>query len=98
MFQFNGQSWKLQAKCLEHPDPEIFFHGTKEAKKVCAECPVATQCLQYALDNKIEWGVWGGLNGRERRQLGRYLRKQTEVLEKQKKEQQQDDIEHPIAS
>lgn len=32
-------------------------------------CPVRALCLAEALDNRIEWGVWGGLTERERRQL-----------------------------
>ena len=32
-------------------------------------CPVRFDCLAEALDNRIEWGVWGGMTERERRQL-----------------------------
>ena len=28
-----------------------------------------TECLAEALDNQIEWGVWGGMTERERRAL-----------------------------
>ena len=27
------------------------------------------ECLAEALDNRIEWGVWGGMTERERRAL-----------------------------
>ena len=47
-----------------------------KAKMVCAGCPVRTECLAEALDNQIEWGVWGGLTERERRAL---LRKRPNV-------------------
>jgi WhiB family redox-sensing transcriptional regulator len=30
---------------------------------------VRTECLAEALDNNIEWGVWGGMTERERRAL-----------------------------
>jgi WhiB family redox-sensing transcriptional regulator len=30
---------------------------------------VRTECLAEALDNQIEWGVWGGMTERERRAL-----------------------------
>ena len=36
---------------------------------MCAGCPVRTECLAEALDNQIEWGVWGGMTERERRAL-----------------------------
>jgi WhiB family redox-sensing transcriptional regulator len=30
---------------------------------------VKAECLAEALDNQIEWGVWGGMTERERRAL-----------------------------
>nr|WP_269466367.1 WhiB family transcriptional regulator [Tessaracoccus flavus] len=41
----------------------------KRARSVCAGCPVRSECLAEALDNRIEWGVWGGMTERERRAL-----------------------------
>ena len=46
------------------------------AKAVCLACPVRTECLADALDNRIEFGVWGGMTERERRQL---LRQRSDV-------------------
>ncbi|MEZ5311676.1 MAG: WhiB family transcriptional regulator [Microthrixaceae bacterium] len=37
--------------------------------QVCATCPVKTQCLEYALANRIDHGVWGGTSERERRRI-----------------------------
>jgi WhiB family redox-sensing transcriptional regulator len=37
---------------------------------------VKVACLAEALDNRIEWGVWGGATERERRQI---LRRRPEV-------------------
>lgn len=36
---------------------------------MCRGCPVRTECLADALDNRVEFGVWGGLTERERRAL-----------------------------
>ena len=49
----------------------LFVRGAEQnkAKQVCAGCPVRTECLAEALDNQIEWGVWGGMTERERRAL-----------------------------
>lgn len=41
------------------------------AKAVCATCPVAAACLDYALDTGQEAGVWGAKTEDERRQLRR---------------------------
>jgi WhiB family transcriptional regulator, redox-sensing transcriptional regulator len=48
-----------------------------EAKRICATCPVASPCLEGALERREPWGVWGGelfLNGRilaQKRKRGR---------------------------
>jgi WhiB family redox-sensing transcriptional regulator len=39
------------------------------AQRECAECSVRTECLEYALVNRIEHGVWGGVSERERRRI-----------------------------
>ncbi len=39
------------------------------AKRVCRACPVRWECLADALDNRMEFGVWGGMTERERRAL-----------------------------
>lgn len=38
-----------------------------QAKRLCMECPVRKQCLQYALDNTERFGIWGGVDERELR-------------------------------
>ncbi len=62
-------SWRLEAICAQ-VDPELWFpeHGSseeaREAKRICAECPVQRSCLQYALDAGEQYGLWGGENMR----------------------------------
>ena len=64
------EDWTLQAKCRGMQD-KLFPEGVdqKRARLVCMGCPVRSECLAEALDNRIEWGVWGGMTERERRQL-----------------------------
>ena len=62
--------WTIDAKCRGMED--ALFPEASEQKRVrqlCLGCPVRMQCLTEALDNRIEWGVWGGMTERERRQL-----------------------------
>jgi len=40
-----------------------------EAKKVCASCPVRSPCLTFAVDQRIDHGIWGGLTETERRSI-----------------------------
>jgi WhiB family redox-sensing transcriptional regulator len=64
--------WQVSARCTE-VDPEIFFPerggSSKAARAVCGGCDVRLQCLEYALNNKEQFGIWGGTSERERRRL-----------------------------
>lgn len=64
--------WQDQAACAGH-DPDIWFRGRggsiEEAREICWGCPVRTDCLQYALDNREIFGVWGGLSEKQRRRI-----------------------------
>ena len=66
--------WQTHARCHE-VDPEIFFPerggSSKAARAVCNQCSVRDQCLEYALNNKEQFGIWGGTSERERRRLRR---------------------------
>jgi WhiB family redox-sensing transcriptional regulator len=65
-------AWMATGLCREHP-PATFFPsdgvGVDRARKICAECPVLETCLEYALQHRIEHGVWGGASERERRRI-----------------------------
>jgi WhiB family redox-sensing transcriptional regulator len=63
--------WSAQAACRTTDPDELFVQGAAQnrAKAVCAGCPVRTECLADALDNRVEFGVWGGMTERERRAL-----------------------------
>lgn len=71
-------NWTVFAHCrVEGTDPELFFPAsytgpgaaqTERAKAVCARCPVTAECLDYALDEGIEFG---GVTPAERRSLSR---------------------------
>ncbi|MBW3602015.1 MAG: WhiB family transcriptional regulator [Actinobacteria bacterium] len=66
--------WASRAKCLD-AEPDTFFPekggSTREAKRICAQCEVRNECLEYALANEERFGIWGGLSERERRKLKR---------------------------
>ena len=67
-----------RAACKETDPDELFVQGAAQnrAKLICRGCVVRTECLADALDNRIEFGVWGGMTERERRAL---LRRRPDV-------------------
>ncbi len=64
--------WMQRGLCRDIP-PATFFPsdgvGVEIARRICAECPVKAPCLEYALRNHIDHGVWGGASERERRRI-----------------------------
>lgn len=63
--------WFTSAACRAAEPDALFVQGAAQnkAKQWCRNCPVRLECLSEALDNQIEWGVWGGMTERERRAL-----------------------------
>lgn len=69
--------WMAKGRCRDMP-PSTFFPsdgvGVEVAREICRECPVQSQCLEYALANRVDHGVWGGTSERERRRIARQRR------------------------
>lgn len=66
-----GWNWRAAARCRTADAEELFVTGARqrEAREFCRSCAVRTECLAHALDQRIEFGVWGGMTERERRAL-----------------------------
>ncbi|MGW2844406.1 WhiB family transcriptional regulator [Streptomyces sp. NPDC001274] len=71
--------WRVRGAC-QGIDPELFWpkgesHPARaqaeQAKQVCRTCQVRRQCLEWAVEAREDFGVWGGLSERERRQVHR---------------------------
>ena len=64
--------------------PSVFFPsdgvGVEVARQICRDCPVKDPCLEYALVNHIDHGVWGGTSERERRRIARRRRLAAEAI------------------
>jgi WhiB family redox-sensing transcriptional regulator len=71
--------WTTRAACLADDPDELFVRGAEQnrVKARCLACVVRTECLADALDNRVEFGVWGGMTERERRAL---LRRRPDVV------------------
>ena len=64
-----------KANCKDS-DPDLFFPDDRglytrsqlaTAKSICAQCPINSQCLEFALKDEITEGIWGGLTYNERK-------------------------------
>jgi WhiB family redox-sensing transcriptional regulator len=57
--------------CSKSDPDALFVQGAAQqtATVVCQRCPVIAECLADALDNRTEFGVWGGMTERERRAM-----------------------------
>jgi hypothetical protein len=71
--KYREHGWWALARCVRFP-AEFFperGQSTEAAKRVCAKCPVRADCLEEALANNVEEGVWGGTSGVERKRMRR---------------------------
>jgi hypothetical protein len=55
--------WSLRESWTTEPGDQL---GLARAKRICGDCQVRAECLEYALERDEEYGVWGGLNRTER--------------------------------
>jgi WhiB family redox-sensing transcriptional regulator len=64
-------NWRAAARCRAADAEDLFVTGAqqREVRGFCRACPVRTECLAHALDERVEFGVWGGMTERERRAL-----------------------------
>ena len=72
-------AWVSRALCRSTDPDELFVRGAAQRKAavICRHCPVMAECGADALDNRVEFGVWGGMTERQRRAL---LKQHPEVV------------------
>jgi WhiB family redox-sensing transcriptional regulator len=73
------RAWVLKALCRNTDPEELFVRGIAQrtAAVICRHCPVIQECGAEALDNQVEYGIWGGMTERQRRAL---LKQHPEVV------------------
>jgi WhiB family transcriptional regulator, redox-sensing transcriptional regulator len=64
-------AWVSRARCRSTDPDDLFVRGAAQRKAavICRHCPVMAECAAEALDNRMEFGVWGGMTERQRRAL-----------------------------
>lgn len=74
-------AWAARAACAAHPDPDLWFTETDQARQqaaaVCAVCSVKAECLRYALASPGLPGIWGGTTPETRARLRKQARRHT---------------------
>ena len=83
-------SWKEEARCKGEPLSTFFIVGPLDnvaqahanwprINELCGKCPVKQNCLDYALDNHIRQGIWGGKTYQQRRKYRKERDKQQAI-------------------
>lgn len=64
--------WAAYAACRD-ADADKFFSAAEAdvaaAIRICNGCPVQGECLEWALETRVRYGVWGGTTERDRRRM-----------------------------
>ncbi|MFF4410650.1 WhiB family transcriptional regulator [Streptomyces sp. NPDC001404] len=67
------QVWSLLARCAPADMGKFFSHARslaeQQAVELCTRCTVRTECLAWALDQRIPYGVFGGATPRRRQAI-----------------------------
>lgn len=82
----DNYDWQMRGLCRGE-DSAKFYHPDGErgraralreamAKEICKHCPVLQECRNHALENREEYGIWGGMGEKEREILFRKSRRQ----------------------
>lgn len=66
--------WHKQGACRGMTPRQFYSENyieNESARAICASCEVRSDCLEYALHNRIQHGIWGGKTELERRRIRR---------------------------
>lgn len=76
--------WRKEALCVGQP-LTIFFPESAEsnlpAKRICQECPVRIDCLDYAVATSQDFGIWAGTTSEERKKIRRMVNRGKDLEE-----------------
>lgn len=75
----NGRGWRPEALCRRRRTPVLsFFDAALEAevKSLCGECPSRLPGLWFAIEERIEAGVYGGMGPEERQRVAAAMSRQ----------------------
>lgn len=73
------------ALCRRIGTPDDWFpderdlHGIEHAKTLCRQCPITQRCAEWAIQQRVPYGIFGGTTGDERRLINRRMRRNGEA-------------------
>lgn len=74
-------SWRAAGACTS-ADPDLFFpvsavgvaaEQAEQACRICADCEVRRQCLEFAMEHAEMEGIWGGTTPEQRMRARRAM-------------------------
>lgn len=73
--------WMAEGACVGIAEADLFFpdphsFDTRLAKRICFGCYVREECLEYALETRQQYGIFGGYTAEERK--GKHRPRKTE--------------------
>lgn len=74
--RWGDDEWRKSAACKGAATSDFFSTGqekVREMKRLCDTCEVRTQCLNFALENEITWGIYGGMTAQERNKAFKHV-------------------------
>jgi WhiB family transcriptional regulator, redox-sensing transcriptional regulator len=76
LLELESEFWREGAACADRPEVDFFAAPDRpaeiaRAKAICASCPVADDCLGFAIETNQPDGIWGGYTSKERITLRR---------------------------
>jgi WhiB family redox-sensing transcriptional regulator len=74
--RWGDDAWRKSAACKGAATSDFFSTGqekVREMKRLCDTCEVRTQCLNFALENEITWGIYGGMTAQERNKAFKHV-------------------------
>lgn len=76
--------WVDEAAC-QSTNADFFFldrgQSSYRAKRICHDCVVLPECLDYAIETNQKFGIWGGKSERERRTVRKEMMAGKTILE-----------------
>lgn len=82
IMNMSGRIWQVYGACHNQPEllryffppsgqenPDSKVDREAAAKSICYGCVAMNKCLEYALSENINHGIWGGLTEEERHRI-----------------------------